>query len=371
MKYYLIAGEASGDLHGANLMKGLKKFDPDADFRFFGGDLMNREGGKLVCHFRKMAYMGLFDVLANLRTIAGNLSFCKKDILNFTPDVIILIDYPGFNLRIAKFAHEHGLKVFYYIAPKVWAWKKSRIKKLKTFVDKLFVIFPFEVEFFKQHDLHVWYFGNPLKDAIHEYRNKADIPDNELIKKDNNRRVIALLSGSRTSEIKHCLPEMVKAASYFPSFRFIVAGVPAIESKKYEAILSGTGISLVSNRTYKLLDHSYAAIVTSGTATLETALFNVPQVVIYKVGWLTYFLGKLFVKVRFFSLVNIISGKEVVKELLQSDIAGRIKNELSLLLNDEAYRKRILAEYGKISSSLGDVGVSERLAFKMIEILKS
>ena len=369
MKYYIVAGEASGDLHGSNLMKSLKKSDSQADFRYFGGDLMEAQGGTLMCHYRKMAFMGLFDVLANLRTIASNLEFCKKDIVKYSPDALILVDYPGFNLKIAQFAHRRGVRVFYYISPKVWAWKKSRIKKLKAYVDKLFVIFPFEVEFFRQHDLEVEFFGNPLKDAIFDYRNRpaSKIPDFDAV--NDKRPIVALLGGSRKSEVKICLPEMVKAASSFPEYRFIVAGVSSLENSVYDEILEGTGIERVNNLTYPLLDRSFAAVVTSGTATLETALFNVPQVVVYKVGPLTYRLGKLFVSIKFFSLVNIIAGKEVVKELLQHDLSEYIKAELYLLLKDNNYRDRMLSEYRNISLSLGENGVSDRLAFRMLELI--
>jgi len=371
MKYYIIAGEASGDLHGSNLMKGIKLADQQAEFRFFGGDLMEREGGYLVCHYRKMAFMGFFDVLANIRTIAGNMTLCKKDIKRFCPDVLILIDYPGFNLKIAEYAHKNGIKVFYYIAPKVWAWKKSRVKKLKSFVDKLFVIFPFEVDFFREHDLQVEYFGNPLKDAIWQYR-ESEAGNSKMFAGDSDERpVVALLAGSRTSEIKHCLPEMVKAAASFPSCRFIVAGVPSVDSKIYEEILDGTGMMVVMNQTYSLLDNSNAAIVTSGTATLETALFNVPQTVIYKVGTLTYHLGRLFVKIKFFSLVNIIAGREIVKEILQKDLAMRIREELSIILSDSGYRDRMLTDYREISEKLGEHGVSERIAVRMVELLSA
>ena len=371
MKYYIVAGEASGDLHGSNLMKSMKKSDSQADFRYFGGDLMEAQGGVLVCHYRKMAFMGLFDVIANLRTIASNLKFCKRDIVEYSPDALILIDYPGFNLKIAEFAHRRGVRVFYYISPKVWAWKKSRIKKLKAYVDKLFVIFPFEVEFFRQNDLEVEFFGNPLKDAIFEYRNMPENTNVGLDAGNDERPIVALLAGSRKSEVRICLPEMVKAASFFPEYRFIVAGASSLEHAVYDEILEGTGIEMVKNLTYPLLDRSFAAVVTSGTATLETALFNVPQVVVYKVGPFTYRLGRLFVNIRFFSLVNIIADKEVVKELLQHDLSEHINDELELLLKDNDYRDEMLSEYRKISLSLGENGVSDRLAVRMLELINN
>lgn len=369
MRYYIIAGEASGDLHGSNLMSALKKKDPNADFRFFGGDLMSSEGGVLVRHYKEMAFMGIFDVIFNLKTIFKNLIFCKNDLLNYSPDVLILIDYPGFNLRIAKFASGNNIRVFYYISPKVWAWKKGRIKQMKKYISKLFVIFPFEVEYFKSFSLNAEFYGNPLKDAIYVHRKNSVEGQSAISDITTGKSVIALLAGSRISEVKLCLPDMVKAASFFPEYRFIVAGVSSIDKKIYESILSGTNIELITNKTYELLDCSYAAIVTSGTATLETALFNVPQVVIYKAGPLTYFIGRFFVKVRFFSLVNIIAGKEVVKELLQNDLVDRIKEEMSKLLNDKKYRDVMMNEYQKISFSLGEASVSERLASRIYELL--
>jgi lipid-A-disaccharide synthase len=369
MKYYLIAGEASGDLHGANLMKAIKKWDNRADFRFFGGDLMASEGGFLVCHYRQLAFMGLFDVIANLRTILGNLNLCKEDIRAFSPDALILIDYPGFNLRIAKFSFEKAIKTFYFIPPKVWVWKKSRIKKLKKYIHKIFVIFPFELEFYALNGIEVEYFGNPLKDSVAEHRSQA-FPENNLLPEelDTKLPLIALLCGSRKHEVKRCLPEMVKAAVHFPDHKFVVAGVSALDPALYNEILSGTSIGIVVDKTYSLLEKSYAAVVTSGTATLETALFNVPQVVVYKIGPLTYFLGRLLVRIKYFSLVNIIAGKEVVKELLQVNLSDRIREELGKIIHNENYRMKIQDEYEKIDHMIGEPGVADKIALRIVQL---
>ena len=369
MKYYLIAGEASGDLHGANLMRAIKKKDPDAIFRFYGGDLMQMQGGSLVCHYRKLAFMGFFEVLANIRVILSNLSHCKKDILSFSPDSVILIDYPGFNLRVAKFARLKGFKVFYYIAPKVWAWKKSRIKLLRDYIHQIFVIFPFEVDFFRAYGVEVEYYGNPLKDAIAAFRERRnpDIGVNQ-VEGNNNKQVIALLCGSRIHEIQHCLPAMKEAAKAFPAYRFVVAGVGSVDESVYRKILDGTNIEFVVDSTYALLENAYAAIVTSGTATLETALFKVPQVVIYKIGALTYLIGRLFVNVRFFSLVNIVAGKEVVKELLQVNLPERIIRELKKITKDESYRVKMMNEYNDIEKVTGQEGVSDQVGARIVQL---
>ena len=369
MKYYLIAGEASGDLHGSNLMKALKKSDPEAEFRFFGGDLMKDQGGVLVRHYRLMAFMGIFDVIANIRTILHNISICKKDILSFSPDAVILIDYPGFNLHMAKYVYKKGISIYYYIPPKVWVWKKSRIKKLRKYCKKIFVIFPFEVGFFSKYGVESEYYGNPLKDSIAEYK-KENVQGNDLNMKGrpDKRPVIALLSGSRKHEIQRCLPEMVGAALRFPGFRFVVAGVTAVDSSVYDEILKDTGVEIVKNSTYALLENSFAAVVTSGTATLETALFKVPQIVIYKLGPITFFIGRLFVKIKFFSLVNIIAGKEVVKEFLQTGLSEKVCKELKIIIENEKYRERMLDEYARIDAMLGEEGVSERIGARIANL---
>lgn len=370
MKYYLIAGEASGDLHASNLMKGLLDADADAEFRFFGGDKMSALGGTLVKHYRDMAFMGIVDVLANLRSISRNLSLCKEDIRKWKPDVVILVDYAGFNLRIAEFAKTLGIKVFYYISPKVWVWKKSRIEKLKKFTDRLFVIFPFEPAFFKEHDMEVEYFGNPLMDAFSEYQKTALKREDFLEEKHlQDEPYIALLSGSRKDEVKRCLPEMVKASLAFPEYQFVVAGAPSISDDLYRKYLSNTKIRVLSGSTYDILNHAEAAVVTSGTATLETAIFKVPQVVIYKTSPVNYRIGMLFLKIKFFSLVNLIAGKEVVKELLQFDLAANVRTELTKILNNNDYRQGMLKSYEELHESIGGPGSSQRIAKRMNELL--
>lgn len=370
MRYYLIAGEASGDLHASNLMKELVKLDNSFDFRFFGGDKMLDVGGTLVKHFKEMAFMGLVDVIANLKTIAGNLKFCKQDIRSWKPDVIILIDYAGFNLRIAEYAKSLGIKVYYYISPKVWVWKKSRIEKLKKFTDKLYVIFPFEVDFFKSHQMEVEYFGNPLMDSYKEFIDNYKQGDNFLEQNNiSDKPVVALLSGSRRDEIKRCLPDMVEASAAFPDYNFVVAAAPSIPDELYNEILKNSSVRFLKNCTYDILKNSVAGVITSGTATLETAIFNIPQVVVYKTSPVNYHLGKLFIKIRFFSLVNLISGKEVVKELLQNNIAEGVKNELSRILNEKDYRAKMFDNYKELQERVGKPGCSSRIAKAMIDDL--
>jgi lipid-A-disaccharide synthase len=369
MRYYLISGEASGDLHGSNLMKSLKETDPGAEFRFYGGDLMQSVGGTLVKHYREMAFMGFVDVLANIRTITRNLRICKSDILKFKPHALILIDYAGFNLRIAGFAHKNSIKTFFYIAPKVWAWKKKRIKKLKKYINKLFVIFPFEVDYFHKNGLEVEFYGNPLMDSLAQFKESSGSKSD--FRSENNLTglpIVALLSGSRKHEISRCLPEMVNAAKDFPEYQFIVAGAPSIPAEHYLKILEGSNVKIVYNKTYQLLQNAYAAVVTSGTATLETALFRVPQVVIFKTGALTYHIGKLFVKIRFFSLVNLIAGKDVVTELLQFNLSRDIVIELRMICKDIHRRNDILEGYNQIITSLGGEGTSNRIAKRIWEL---
>ena len=370
MKYYLIAGEASGDLHASNLMKELVKRDNSAEFRYFGGDKMLDVGGTLVKHFKEMAFMGLVDVIANLRTILGNLKFCKKDIRSWEPDVIILIDYAGFNLRIAEFAKSLGIKVYYYISPKVWVWKKSRIEKLKKFTDKLYVIFPFEVDFFKSHQMEVEYYGNPLMDSYKEFIDNFKSRDNFLGQNNiGDKPVVALLSGSRRDEIKRCLPDMVEASKAFPDYNFVVAAAPSVPDEFYNEILKDSSVRFLKNCTYDILKNSIAGVITSGTATLETAIFNVPQVVVYKTSPINYHLAKLFIKIEFFSLVNLISGKEVVKELLQYNITEGVKNEMSRILYEKDYRDKMLVNYKQLHERVGEPGSSARIAEAMIDDL--
>jgi len=371
MKYYIIAGEASGDLHGANLVKALKNTDPQADIRCWGGDLMQAEGATLVKHYRETAFMGLFEVIAHARTIAKNFQFCFNDIVSFAPDVIILIDYPGFNLRVAKFAKEKGLKVFYYISPKVWIWNEKRVKKIKLYVDRMFVIFPFEKEYFaKKHNYVVDYVGNPLFDAIEE--RKKEFPSREEFIKQNNlseKPIIALLPGSRKQEITRLLPVMISVINAFPDFQFVIAGTTALNETIYSSYLK-SGVSLIFNKTYELLSFSHSAIVASGTATLETALFNVPQVVCYKINQATYTLGKPFFPIKYFSLVNIIMDEPVVKELLQYNLERDILQELQQIINNADYRKHMLEKYSELVKLCGGPGASKNaseLIFKYLQ----
>ncbi len=374
MKYYIIAGEASGDLHGSNLMKELKAADKAAEFRFFGGDLMQEVGGELVKHYREMAFMGFLNVVLNIRTIKKNLEFCKNDILAFQPDVLILIDYPGFNLRIAEFAKQNRLKVFYYISPKLWAWKEYRVKKIREYVDEMFTIFPFETQFYKKHNIDVHYVGNPLMDSLHCFQETAQSQEDFFAKNGfDERPLVALLAGSRVQEIKRTLPVMVKIAGMFPDFQFVVAGVKSVDAKLYEKYLAGKSVKLVYNQTYDLLNNAHTALVASGTAALETALFRVPQTVIYKVegGWLTDFIFRNFVfKMAGVSLPNIIMDREIVKEYVQKRMTlPNVKKEMQLLLYDKAYRAEILSDYQKLIAMMGEPGCSKRAAEKMIKLL--
>lgn len=360
MKYYLVAGEASGDLHGANLMKALKEKDPEAEFRFFGGNKMQAEGGELVKHYSDMAFMGFVEVVANLRTIAKNLKNCKKDISVWKPDVLVLIDFPGFNLRIAEAAKKAGILVCYYISPKVWAWNQKRVLKIKRVVDHMFCILPFEVDFYREWGMPVDYVGNPLLDAINAFR-----PDAAFRKEHHagEKKIVALLPGSRRQEIARVLPDMVRATSHFREFKFIVAGAPSFDPAYYEPYLQGPDIDIVFNATYDLLINSYAAIVTSGTATLETALFHVPQVVVYKGNRLTIAIGRILIKVKFISLVNLILGKPAVKELIQQDCnPQRIAKELGKILNNGDHREEINNSYQELADRMGQPGASARTA---------
>jgi lipid-A-disaccharide synthase len=371
MKYYLIAGEASGDLHGSNLIKGIREADKNAIFRCFGGDLMHAQGGIIARHYRDMAFMGVWKVLMNLGTITRNLNYCRKDILDFQPDVVILIDFPGFNLRIAQYARNQGIKVFYYISPKVWAWNKKRVKTIRKTVNKMFVIFPFEVEFYRNYNIDAEYYGNPVLDAILEKPDETGSKEAEVIKGTGpGKPIIALLPGSRKQEIHYCLPEMLAVIAQFPGYRFIIGGAPGLDQSLYNRYIKAYDVPVVFNRTYDLLKSSVAAVVTSGTATLETALMKVPEVVCYKMGSVTYHIGKYIVRVRFFSLVNIIMGKEVVKELLQSRLRQRISEELNRILFDNDYRQAMLDNYQKLEEILGKPGASGRAGRRMVELLK-
>lgn len=343
MKYYIIAGEASGDLHASNLIKELKILDANAQFRCWGGDLMKEQGADLVKHYRELSFMGFTEVIMNLRTILKNIDFCKKDILHYKPDVLILVDYPGFNLRIAEFAKNNGIKVFYYISPQIWAWHQSRVHKIKRVVDRMFVILPFEKEFYKNFNFNVDFVGHPLLDAVADYSNQS----NQLIL-DSDKPIIALLPGSRKQEIATVLPLMLSMQKYYPDYQFVIAGAPSQINEYYQPFISNADIKVVFNQTYQLLKKAHVALVTSGTATLETALFGVPEVVCYKGGTISFAIAKQLVKVKFISLVNLIMGREIVKELIQSELnESNLKVELDkLLINDS--RKRILADYTEL-----------------------
>jgi lipid-A-disaccharide synthase len=365
MKYYLVAGEASGDLHGANLMKALKEKDPKAEFRFFGGDLMEAEGGTLVKHYEDMAFMGFVEVVANLRTILKNMSLCKKDLLAYQPDVLVLIDFPGFNLKIAEFAKRKGLLVCYYISPKVWAWNQKRVLKIKRSVDHLFCILPFEVEFYKAWGMDIDYVGNPLLDAVDAFTPNPDfLKSNMLI----GKKIIALLPGSRKQEISRLLPDMAKVAGRFTNFQFVIAGAPTFDAEYYRQYIGGMHIPVVFNATYDLLNNAEAAIVASGTATLETALLNVPQVVVYKGNAITIGIAKMLVKIKFISLVNLIMDKEVVKELIQQDCDFHtVSNELDKLVGLEDYRNTMLANYDLLDQRMGKPGASAKTAALIVK----
>lgn len=375
MKYYLVAGEASGDLHGSNLMKALKKEDSSAEFRFFGGDLMQNVGGALVKHYREMAFMGFVNVVLNLKTIKKNMALCKNELLQFNPDVLILIDYPGFNLRIAEFAKQNNIKVFYYISPKIWAWKEYRVKKIKQFVDEMFTILPFETSFYKKHGIDVNYVGNPLLDSIADFRSNAQ-SKLQFLKVNNldERPIIALLSGSRVQEIKKILPEMINAAEKFPDFQFVIAGVESVDKQLYTGFLESHSVKIIFNQTYDLLHFSHSALVASGTAALETALFDVPQIVLYKVegGRLMDFVMWNFVlKTKWVSLPNIILEKEAVCELLQVNMTpDKIEAESKKMLYNESYRKEIENNYKRLHQLMGEPGSSQRAARKMVELIK-
>lgn len=367
MKYYLIAGEASGDLHGANLMKGLKIQDTEAQFRFLGGDLMHAHGGELVLHYSQMAFMGFVEVLLNIRSILRNLKNTQQDILNYRPDALILIDFPGFNLKIAEFAKKHGIRVYYYISPKVWAWNQKRVLKIKRVVDKMFCILPFEVDFYKSWGMEVEYVGNPLLDAI-----AAHEDDPAFIEKYGltGKPLIALLPGSRKQEIHKILPEMVSIADRFPDYQFVIAGAPGFSEEFYQKN-GKSSIPVVFNATYDLLQNAVAAVVASGTATLETALFHVPQVVVYKANALSVAIARLLVKIRFISLVNLIMDKGVVKELIQEDCnPDAIEAELNLILHDSSHHEKMKADYRELALRMGDPGASARTAELIVNDLR-
>ena len=369
MKYYLIAGEASGDLHGANLMKALKGIDPQAEFRFFGGDKMLTEGGTLVKHIKEMAFMGFIEVVSNLNSIFKNLDLCKADISFWKPDVVVLIDFPGFNLKIAEFAKQNNFLNCFYISPKVWAWNQKRVIKIKRIVDHLFCILPFEVDFYASWGMVVDYVGNPLLDAISDFK-----PNVKFINQNfgvTTKKIIALLPGSRKQEISRLLPIMVETSIQFPDFQFVVAGAPNLNLAYYQQFINSAEVPVVFNATYDLLRVAEAAIVASGTATLETALFNVPQVVVYRGHPISISIARMVVKIKFISLINLIMDKLVVKEMIQADCSVKnITDELNQLVNNSVYRNKMLANYDKLDEKMGNPGASSKTATLIIKYTK-
>lgn len=361
MKYYIIAGEASGDLHGANLLKALFKEEPNAEVRFWGGNLMQEVGGTLVKHYKDLAFMGFVEVAANLRTIFKNIDFCKKDILAFNPDIIIFIDYPGFNMRIAKWAKKKGFDTHYYISPQIWAWKEGRIKAIKQDVNHMYVILPFEKDFYeKKHHFPVHYVGHPLLDEI-DFFQKHKANNFREVHQLDDRPIIALLPGSRTQEIARLLNEMLQIVDDYPQYQFIIAGAPSLDYTFYQQFIKQENVKFISNDTYNLLNNAYAALVTSGTATLETALFKVPQVVVYKANNISYQIAKRIIKLKYISLVNLIMDELIVTELIQNDCnATQIKAEFEKVINNSS-RSKILSKYDELEKKLGGGGASNRV----------
>ncbi len=370
LKLYIIAGEASGDLHGSNLMKHLKAENSEIEFRFWGGDKMQQQGGTLVKHISDLAFMGFLEVIKNLKTILNNIRFCKNDIAAFQPDALILIDYPGFNLRIAEWAKSQGIKVYYYVSPQVWAWKQSRVHKIKKCVDELYVILPFEKDFYKKFDFDVHYLGHPLLDAVDDF--KATIVDKKLIYSENNlsdKPIIALLPGSRKQEVAMKLPIMLNAVRSFKEHQIVIAGAPSLSEDFYLQFIKQSD-QIIFGKTYDLLEISEAALVTSGTATLETALFKVPQVVCYKGSNFSYQIAKRLIKIKFISLVNLILNREAVKELIQQDCnAAFIEKELSKIVVGGKNREKMLNDYNELEQILGAGGASKKIAHALLKTI--
>jgi lipid-A-disaccharide synthase len=369
MRYFIIAGEQSGDLHGSNLVKELFEADKDAKILCWGGDLMESAGATLLVHYKKLAFMGFVTVAKNLGAVSRNIRLCKQQIIEFNPDVVIFIDYPGFNLRIAKFAKKAGFKTFYYISPKLWAWNEGRVVKIKEFIDRMFIIFPFEVDFYKKHGITVEYYGNPLVDETEKRISK--FADKLTILKDlgvENKPVIAFLAGSRRHEIELILPEMLKITKHFPEYQFVLAGVKNIPDELYAGIIGDAPVKLIKEKTYEILYTAEAALVTSGTATLEAALHGTPQVVCYKSDFFSMLIAWMVIKVKYISLVNLIMGSEVVKELVQYDLTEKaLVSELSPILQGGSKRQIQLSGYEMLKSKLGPAGASGRIASEMVK----
>jgi lipid-A-disaccharide synthase len=370
MKYYIIAGEASGDLHASNLMKALKFSDPDADFRAWGGDLMHEQGATLVKHINELAFMGFVEVLLNLSTILKNIKLCKKDILQYKPDAIIFIDYPGFNLRIAEFARKNNFKTIYYISPQVWAWNKSRVKKIRRDIDKMLVILPFEKQFYEGYNFLVEFVGHPLLDALDVQPDIDSFP--EFIEKNKlpDTPIIALLPGSRKQEISKMLPTMCKASDHFPKYQFVIAGTRAHSDEFYRKYTNERNLPIVYGQTYNLLRNAKAALVTSGTATLETALIGTPQIVCYKASPISYFIARNLVDIKYISLVNLIMNEEVVKEMIQGDFnTPKLVSELKRITSDQKYRITVMEKYAILRKKLGGSGASVKAAKAIFSFL--
>lgn len=377
MRYFLIAGEASGDLHGSNLVRELKLQDPQAQFRFFGGDLMAAQAGvPPVKHYSEMAFMGFVRVLMNLRKIGRNMEQCKTEIIDFKPDVVILIDFAGFNLRIAEFAKSLGLKTVFYISPKIWAWKQNRIKKIKKYIDKMLTILPFETEFYARFDYPVEYVGNPILDAIEEFRSGDNQTEVDFRKANNltDKPIIGLLAGSRKQEVDFMLPVMIEVSRQFPEYQFVISGAPGLDRDYYTKVIGADcNIPIVFGQTYNLLKFSRAALVTSGTATLETALFGVPEAVLYRISApdFLYRIGRKLLKVKWISLANLIVGREIIRELVQMDCNPRtIADELRKILDDRQYDADFQRNYAELLQRMGSAGASQRAARAVIKFLE-
>jgi len=370
LKLYIIAGEASGDLHGSNLIKSLHSHHPSLNIRAWGGDLMEQAGAEIVKHYRDLAFMGFYEVLLNIRTILGNIRFCKTDITDFQPDALILIDYPGFNLRIAQWAHKLNIPVLYYIAPQVWAWKESRIHNMRKHIRHLFVVLPFEKEYFEKRHMPVTFVGHPLLDEITPDRTlQEDFKRNHNL---SNKPIIALLPGSRKQEIKTMLPIMLKVAPRFPDYQFVIAGAPSQAESFYLTVAGGKNVTILFGKTSEILRHADAGLITSGTATLEAAIFEVPQVVCYKGSPISYAIAKRLVKIKFISLVNLILNRAAVTELIQHDLTpDRLEKELTDLLKNASRRKQIRIDYRELHESLGGKGASDRTAIAMLKIIEA
>jgi lipid-A-disaccharide synthase len=372
MKYFIIAGEPSGDLHGSNLILNLVEADPAADIVCWGGDLMARAGGRVLRHYRETAFMGVWEVMVNIRKVRRNFSDCRRQIDELKPDVVILIDYPGFNLRMARYARKRGIRVYYYISPKFWAWREGRVKLLKKYVDRLYIIFPFETEFYRKHGYTAHFLGNPLIDQTEAWRHKT--PEHGRLKESlglGEKPVILLMAGSRLQEIAKVLPEMIRVVSLFPDYQFVVAGMEHLPASLYEGIIGTSPVRVINDRAYDLLSVAEAALVTSGTATLEAALFGVPQVVCYRTSSLTYAIGRFFLKVRYISLVNLIMGREAVAELIQGEMKReRLRSELEKIIPGGERRESVKRDYEELRQKLGGEGASARIASDMVTQLK-